>query len=107
MDKAQLYDDLCKLDELLDSEDKWIKGTSARNDKGIRTTVLDPNAVAWCIGGACTKICGGVTASRDLRKHLRKFITNKREGIIDYNDHKNTTFTGVKRLIQRAKKGIE
>lgn len=47
-----------KIWKLLDKPEKWTKHELARFEEGQFCAVTDPEAVCWCLEGACRKIYG-------------------------------------------------
>ena len=92
-----------KMKELLDSEEKWTKGTYARDKRGKGISPICSNAVCFCLLGAIEK-CYSSEKKENLdyaviskiRRHL-----NLRTGTIAcWNDAPERTFEEVKSLVE-------
>lgn len=95
-----------KPSELLDKPEKWTKGAFARRKTGTRTEWTDERAVCWCMEGALL-VCGHLGA--DEWRKVKDFILVKpafsarTEGSInEFNDHPDTTFEDVRRVLIEA-----
>ncbi len=81
-----------KPSELLDSEEKWCKGSNAKDENGIAVIPESPRAIKWCLVGAVYKTRPFDTVWEDiekLRAHLGLVIS-------DYNDAPERTFAEVR-----------
>lgn len=87
-----------KVQELLSSEDKWTKLSSARNEKGEPVCADSPEATQWCVYGALYKCYRPSKVSFLLRK------IDEGENIDDiptWNDMRQRTFKDVKALVKK------
>ncbi len=106
-----------KISQLLNKEQKWIKGTLARDgngkqincldilylDQGRRTLDLGRKAVAWSLYGAiatCYVYDDHENVLDKIRQVMRGLGTNMH--IAAFNDHESTTFEIIKKIIQEA-----
>ena len=106
---------LNKLDELLDSPDKWLRNRWAQNSSGHCVSSTDKSAVRWCLSGAirkCTVECTshGIThwVLEDARYYLlqsfydifgRTYVNHC--GLTECNDY-FANFKTIKKAIKLA-----
>ena len=99
---------------ILDSPEKWTKKTSARDINDEHININDPNAYKFCILGAmeiASKIVNPpaktyVKHVYNIMEHLKKHIRSKNKSISRFNDHPNTKYTGITRILHKAKRSI-
>lgn len=107
-----------KPSELLDKPEKWTKGETARRADGKRAFSMDDGAVCWCIHGAissCMAWGGGFDQTRHLLNETIKRLFPERVEAINriegttgvffhaaFNDHPETTFEDVRRVLIEA-----
>jgi hypothetical protein len=92
---------------ILSDESKWTKHASARdaNEKPIRVT--HEAACKWCINGAIWKSSQGFDQNNFIAERIRgsihKLFPDRYHGtIFGFNDHKDTTFEDVVKVIKDA-----
>jgi hypothetical protein len=94
-----------KIQELLNSEEKWTKGLSARRFDGESVAPLDPSACRWCLVGAA-QYCYPSNASNIVLRLRRiaqaRFPDRFYTFLTQFNDHENTTFADIQMIIKEA-----
>lgn len=103
-----------KVKEILSSESKWCKDVAAIDINDVQTDALSPQAVRWCLLGACV-----LSASKEHPRNLHeaaKVTDNKKltlmmavknlypqfNGISIFNDNPGTSFEDVKKVLELA-----
>lgn len=85
-----------KVKELLSDKSKWTKNTYAKDKSNQPVPPRSRNAVCWCLIGAILKCYRNETK----RSEITLKISNKTGKLLSaFNDHKNTTFKTIKRLV--------
>ena len=92
-----------KVRELLTTEDKWTKDAFARRKDGKKTSVIDCEAVQWCLTGAIEKCYyrpewENIVKIREITEKVVRFL---RMEIPDWNDKPERTFLEVRRVIEK------
>jgi hypothetical protein len=91
--------------ELLSDESKWCKGSSAVDYYGNPCPIDSPNAVKWCLYGACIR-AGGRGEEREGNLYTRIFRAIEKSGYdggpIHFNDDEAVTFEMVRKVIEEA-----
>lgn len=72
--------------------ERWTRHAYAMTETGNITNPKSPNAISWCLMGACTLIGVSFTPLYDLLP----------DGITNFNDNPNTTFDEVLDLVRKA-----
>jgi len=97
-----------KISELLTDESKWCKGSFAKTAYGFETTCNNPDACQWCLLGArytANLTRGENDALIDAVLALypnRCGIYRDTDSLVRFNDHPNTTFDDIKRVLEHA-----
>ena len=106
-----------KLTDLFTSPDKWTKGCSARDSKGVSLSPTSCNAVSFCLLGGMQRLNDGARRVRRVRRvrqeiaireAIRKLypkqgtIANGRISIAGFNDHPDVTFEMIQDVIREA-----
>ncbi len=101
-----------KLSQLFDVPSKWTKGCDARNNVGEEVEVKSKTAICWCLSGGL-----GLVPSTETRYTYSQCLDEAvielfptRYGLdvgfankfVDFNDHPDTTFEDVQKVILRA-----
>lgn len=84
---------LIKLNDFLDSKEKWTKNCLARTAYGNGVLADSQEAVSWCLSGANYKTMANVGAY--LNKRLTDFGWED-HAVTVFNDHDDTTFEHIK-----------
>ena len=94
-----LKDDLIKARSFI--ERGWTQGTYARNANGQPTLCTGPDAVAWCMGGACKIAVGynSLFACLPLRVALGSVVKSE---VPPYNDAPGRTKEEVLAVFDKA-----
>lgn len=110
---SSIYNGLRKIDRLFKEDKNFSQGTCASTlpvRKGIESRsakfveVTDPEATAWCIGGACMKIQGENTGFgsdaeyKFMQTTLREYKKYHSESIPSFND--KATFHEIKLFLR-------
>lgn len=94
------------LSEWFTDESRWIQNTGAKNRDGFQCPYYDPQVSAYCLYAAVIVFC--VKDFTNTRTKLVKAIEAAfpdRVGlstIVRFNDHKDTTFEDIKKVIEMA-----
>lgn len=87
-----------KVKELLADESKWTQGVYARAANG-RPTLVDHNAVCWCLDGAIRHCYPAAYDDVVLRQKLSAYFVPLGTNIIRWNDDPARTFEEVQALV--------
>jgi hypothetical protein len=87
--------------------ENWTKGSYAKNRHGLRVNVDSTTACKFCAMGAIMRVnpkpFGHLSdASAQLQKALTKLHKRTDNFLIEYNDHKTTTFNDIQKVYQTA-----
>ena len=105
--------DLQPLLDLFDSPQKWTKGTEACSEDGSAVSPTSPLATRWCLLGGLLH-CYGDSSETYLRAQAalcdallgsESESESESESIIEWNDHKWTTFDDLRLLLVQAQEG--
>lgn len=95
-----------KIQELLDSPEKWIKGNHARDNYNNPIHSQSPYACKWCLVGAFVvcypKLYIDNTLFSKLSKVIRDYSGLHNVGIAEFNDLPTTTFADIRKVIELA-----
>lgn len=101
---------MTRLSSILTGPDKWCKGSSARDEDGNPVLTTSRSACMFCIGGAIAKISSGINNKFLIRNKISKSIRKLFPGrggqmhdvieIEAFNDHPDTTFEDVQKVIE-------
>lgn len=108
---VKLIDTLLAMRTRLKPDGNWIKGYSAKDDRGLQVDPAGPNATCWCLSGAVIADSEPYRVSRPVFMLLADAIDGKpgptyrdvetaRDIIIDFND--SSTQEEVISLIDKA-----
>jgi hypothetical protein len=89
-----------KPSELLSDESKWTKKEIARDKSGNCVHPKSSDAVCFCILGAYYK-CESVGIGR-VSAAVRDLFPERDQGIPYFNDHPETTFEDVRKVLLAA-----
>jgi len=95
--------------EILKTEKQWTKDVGALNKEGKPTSSIDESAIQWCLVGAVKKLLYQ-TPAKDvpeipfimLTNAIKKLYPDRGSTIGDFNDHPDTTFKDVVKVIKEA-----
>lgn len=88
--------------ELLSDEKRWTKNYVARDEIGRAVDHFAPEAVSWCLLGACYKANEGRSDDPEAWA-ARNFLTDVASGsFVEFNDYHTTTHADVLRVLDRA-----
>lgn len=100
-----------KLSEILTDESKWTKGCVARNRLGDSVLASSPKACRFCLAGVISRLAGDKGYGEVIRGILSEEISRAYPGRVgtlawfileQFNDHPDTTFADVMKVIQDA-----
>lgn len=91
-----------KLKELFSFEDKWTKGSDARNKWGHRCKPDDPGAISFCLYGAIVKCYrqGNDATYFEISRKISEYVT-KNFSNSSYTEFNDTTakFEDIQKLV--------
>lgn len=76
-----LHETLKAMRELIKDEKNWCQGTGAKDARELPVDATSPDAVRWCIMGACIKVSG------EYHLEMAKFFDSCRAGFNDTHTH--------------------
>lgn len=89
--------------ELLAAEERWTKGSPARNKRGKPVSSTDKKAVCWCLNGALDKCAPRDASFWPSVKLLENILGQGFEGnYMRFNDAPDTTHKDVLGLLDKA-----
>jgi hypothetical protein len=88
-----------KISEILSSSDKWCQGHLAVDKDNKSVKPESPEAVKWCLLGACYKEPADLKANAIIKERIRAAIG---PGLIDWNDDPDRTFEEVRFVVLEA-----
>jgi hypothetical protein len=99
-----------KILNLLRTKKNWVKHKLAVDSRNRNVAYDDPKAVAWCLLGAGRRCYGGSRDESDTKLEnaiatlFPQFVYgfDKKGDIIAFNNHKDTTFADLRRVVKLA-----
>lgn len=107
---------LNEIDSILESPSKWIKGTFAKTEDYRAIAPSHNRACMFCIMGAHqratrnyehNRIAAGIVVGVLRMAVEREFGALRAHSLSYFNDHEDTSFNDVKRVITRARNLLE
>lgn len=97
------------LKELFDHPSRWIKG-AVRGRRGgmgfVKTGVSPEEANCFCLVGGMAYVLDRNSGYSEMRGKIQtaicKLFPNRGKDHIDFNNHPDTTFTDLRRVIEEA-----
>lgn len=92
--------------DFLNNPKKWTQGANARNKLGEAVNIDSNDACSWCLSGAilaCSPPHGLLreTLCVSILRSIKELYPNF-DSIQGFNDHYNTTFEDVKKVLEHA-----
>jgi hypothetical protein len=114
-----ILDVINAVDEKFSSEDKWTKGSYAKDANGNKVGELHPNATCWCLDGCIISLTAelpypSASIANKLGKntldYLQKILENNFNSQVYmrhlWNDAPERTFADIKNLLAECKKEL-
>lgn len=86
-----------KMRQLLNTPDKWVQNSYARDSQGASVPEGSPSAVSFCLIGAANRCYPGYTEREGVFKRIRAAIG--RSVITEFNDSPGRTFSEIQTLL--------
>ncbi len=99
-----------RLTQLFSDASKWTKGHGARTQSDAGIFYDSPEACKWCLVGGVAKCYFGSADYQEALECVRMAIKKLFPGfptVISFNDHKDTTFEDVVKVIKLAEERHE
>ena len=100
------------LQEFFDNTpEKWTQHDYARDKNGRETSIFDPEATCFCLLGGISKVYNVTVDDLDdktleirekINEAIRKLFPDRPSYIHKFNDHPDTTFEDIKKVLKEA-----
>ena len=95
-----------KPSDVLKLKKNWVKNSYANRQDGSSCSVESDNAVCWCLVGAIMKCYPHPKTQVEKRlkasSAMKKLFPGRTNSLLQFNDHKDTKFTDVKKVLKEA-----
>lgn len=97
-----ITDILVKAKALIDTPEKWIKGSNAEDGNGVVVSLEDKRAVCFCTVGAVLRVSEDIGVECAALDLLYSFVKGEYDDIPEWNDTYNRTHAEVMAVFDKA-----